>query len=100
LTLARNGSVGEVFFQFEDFVTSGDNIVLTLKDKYNPYLLFYIATMIRNHKWRYNYSRKLTITRLNKMQIPVPFKDNNIDIEYIEKIVKNSYGYKEIAKFL
>jgi len=100
LTLALNGSVGEVFFQFEDFVTSGDNAVLTLKDGYNPYLLFYIATMIRNHKWRYNYYRKLNLTKLNKMQIPVPFKNNNIDIEYIEKIVKNSYGYKEIAKFL
>jgi len=100
LTLALNGSVGEIFFQFEDFVTSGDNAVLTLKDGYNPYLLFYIATMIRNHKWRYNYYRKLNLTKLNKMQIPIPFKNNKIDIEYIEKIVKNSYGYKEIAKFL
>jgi len=100
LTLALNGSVGEVFFQFEDFVTSGDNAVLTLKDKYNPYLLFYIATMIRNHKWRYNYYRKLNLTKLNKMQIPVPYKDNQIDLEYIEQIVKNSYGYKEISKFL
>lgn len=100
LTLALNGSVGEVFFQFEDFVTSGDNAVLTLKDEYNPYLLFYIATMIRNHKWRYNYYRKLNLTKLNKMQIPVPFKDGAIDFEYIEKTVKNSYGYKEIEQFL
>lgn len=100
LTLALNGSVGEVFFQFEDFVTSGDNAVLTLKDEYNPYLLFYIATMIRNHKWRYNYYRKLNLTKLNKMQIPVPFKDGEIDFEYIKKTVKNSYGYKEIEQFL
>lgn len=100
LTLALNGSVGEVFFQFEDFVTSGDNAVLTLKDEYNPYLLFYIATMIRNHKWRYNYYRKLNLTKLNKMQIPIPFKDGSIDLEYITKTVKNSYGYKEIEKFL
>ncbi len=100
LTLALNGSVGEVFFQFEDFVTSGDNAVLRLKDKYNPYLLFYIATMIRNHKWRYNYYRKLNLTKLNKMQIPLPYKNNRIDLEYIEKTVKNCYGYKEIEKFL
>jgi len=100
LTLALNGSVGEVFFQFEDFVTSGDNAVLTLKDEYNPYLLFYIATMIRNHKWRYNYYRKLNLTKLNKMQIPIPYKDNELDLDYIEQIVKNSYGFKDIAKFL
>jgi len=100
LTLALNGSVGEVFFQFEEFVTSGDNAVLTLKDGYNPYLLFYIATMIRNHKWRYNYYRKLNLTKLSRMKIPIPYKDEKIDMEYIEKIVKKSYGYKEIAKFL
>lgn len=100
LTLALNGSVGEVFFQFEDFVTSGDNAILTLKDGYNPYLLFYIATMIRNHKWRYNYYRKLNLTKLNKMEIPIPYKNNKINLEYIENIVKNSYGYKEILAFL
>lgn len=100
LTLALNGSVGEVFFQFEDFVTSGDNAVLTLKDGYNPYLLFYIATMIRNHKWRYNYYRKLNLTKLSRMKIPIPYKDEKIDMEYIVNIVKKSYGYKEISKFL
>ena len=99
LTLALNGSVGEVFFQFEDFVTSGDNAVLSLVDDYNPYLLFYIATMIRNHKWRYNYYRKLNLTKLNKMQIPVPYIDDDVDIEYIEQLVKNSYGFKDLKRF-
>ena len=99
LTLALNGSVGEVFFQFEDFVTSGDNAVLSLVDDYNPYLLFYIATMIRNHKWRYNYYRKLNLTKLNKMQIPVPYIDDDVDIEYIEQLVKNSYGFEDLKRF-
>ena len=101
LTVALNGSVGETFFQFDDFITSGDNAVLTLKNKYNPYLLIYIASMIRNHKWRYNYYRKLNLTKLKKMTIPLPFKnEKELDLEYIENIVKNSYGFDELKKYL
>jgi len=64
LSVAMNGSVGEVFFQIDDFITSGDNAVLTLKDKYNPYLMYYIGILIRNHKWRYNYYRKMSLDKL------------------------------------
>src|SRR3989344_4170484 len=99
LTVALNGSVGETFFQFDDFITSGDNAILTLKEKYNPYLLFYIGAMIKNHKWRYNYYRKLNLSKLKKMTIPTPYKNGNIDIDYIEKIAKNSYGFEELKKF-
>ena len=53
LTVALNGSVGEVFFQFNDFITSGDNAVLTLKTKYNPYLLFYIASEFALGHWTF-----------------------------------------------
>ncbi len=101
LTVALNGSVGEVFFQFDDFITSGDNAVLTLKGEYDPYLLFYIAVMVKNHQWRYNYYRKLNLTKLHKMKIPMPFKSAmELDLSYIEKIVKNSCGFNELKKYL
>ena len=100
LTVALNGSVGETFFQFDDFITSGDNAVLTLKEKYNPYLLFYIGAMIKNNQWRYNYYRKLNLSKLKKMTIPIPYKKGSIDVDYIEKIVKNSYGFEELKKYL
>jgi len=100
LTVALNGSVGETFFQFDDFITSGDNAILTLKEKYNPYLLFYIGAMIKNHQWKYNYYRKLNLSKLKKMPIPIPFKNENVDIDYIEEIVENSYGFEELKKYL
>lgn len=101
LTVALNGSVGETFFQFDDFITSGDNAVLTLKDEYNPYFLFYISVMIKNHQWRYNYYRKLNLTKLKKMQIPMPFKNREeLDLKYIKNIVENSYGFDELKKYL
>ena len=102
LTVALNGSVGETFFQFNDFITSGDNAVLRLKNKeYNPYLLFYIGVMIKTHQWKYNYYRKLNLTKLKKMQIHMPFKkDDCLDLEYIHKIVENSYGFDQLKEYL
>lgn len=101
LTVALNGSVGETFFQLNDFITSGDNVVLTLKDNYNPFLLFYIAVMIKNHQWKYNYYRKLNLSKLKKMKIPMPFiSENNLDLEYIKYIAENSYGFKELENYL
>jgi len=100
LSVAMNGSVGEVFFQVDNFITSGDNAVLTLKQSYNPYLLFFIGTLIRNHKWRYNYYRKMNLEKLKNLKLPIPINDERIDLEYIEKIVKNSYGFSEVEKYL
>jgi hypothetical protein len=56
--------------------------------------------MIKNHQWRYNYYRKLNLGKLNKMQIPMPFKDGQLDLAHIEKIVSNSYGFDELKEFL
>lgn len=101
LTVALNWSVWETFLQMDDFITSWDNAVLTLKNNYNLYLLIYIASMIRWNKWRYNYYRKLSGPKLKKMKIPMPFtKENDLDLVYIENLVKNSYGFNEIEKYL
>lgn len=100
LTVALNGSVGETFFQFDDFITSGDNITLRLKTSYDPYMLFFIAFLIRRQRWRYNYYRKLTLKKLNKFKIPLPFSDKNIDTSYIRKVVGNNYGFSTIKKYI
>lgn len=100
LSVAMNGSVGEVFFQLDNFITSGDNAVLTMKNKYNPYLLLFIGALIKNHQWRYNYYRKMSLDKLKNLELPIPMKTGNIDLDYIEKIVKNSYGFEEVKQYL
>lgn len=101
LSVALNGSCGETFFQFDDFITSGDNAVLTLIEKYNPYLLFYIGLQIYKQKWGFNYYRKLSEKRLRKFVIPMPFnKKGDYDLEFIEGLVKNCYGFEKIKKYL
>ncbi|WP_341792826.1 MULTISPECIES: restriction endonuclease subunit S [unclassified Rickettsia] len=100
LSIAMNGSVGEVFFQIDDFITSGDNAVLTLKDEYNPYLLLYIAVLLKNHQWRYNYSRKLSLNKLKNLELAIPIKNEKIDLNYIKSIVINSYGFDLLKQYL
>ncbi|MDO8511041.1 MAG: restriction endonuclease subunit S [Nanoarchaeota archaeon] len=100
LTVALNGSCGQVFFQFDDFITSGDNAILKLKESYNPHLLFYIGYQVYHQKWGFNYYRKLSEVRLRKFMIPMPInKKGEYDFEFIEKLVKNCFGYEDLKKF-
>lgn len=100
LTVALNGSCGQTFFQFNDFITSGDNAVLTLKGDYNLYLLFYIGFQIYRQRWGFNYYRKLSEGRLRKMKIPMPIKNGQYDLEYIKILIKNCYGFERIEEYI
>lgn len=101
LSISLNGSVGEAFFQFDDFVTSGDNAILKLHKGYNPYTLLFIAFLIRRQRWRYNYYRKLTLSKLKKVNIPLPISSNGkIDENYIKNIFENTYGFETVKCYL
>ncbi len=100
LTISLDGSCGITFYQFDNFIAGEKTAVLTLKGKENPLLLIYIGAMIRMQSWKYHYGRKLSMNRLSSMEIPIPHKDNEIDFDYIEKVVKNCYGYEELKKYL
>lgn len=99
LTVAMNGSVCSVFYQAIEFITSGDNAVLYLKNHYHNLskksqisLLLYIGSIIKNEKWRYNYYRKLSKTKLSEINIPVLLNEKQeIDVKFIENLVKNIF---------
>lgn len=94
ITIALDGKCGEAFFQIVDFISGEKTAILNSENKY---LLIYIGACIKILSWKFHYGRKLSMSRLKNMEIPVPFKENKIDLEYIEKIVKNSYGFEFIA---
>lgn len=101
LTVSLNGSVAEAFFQFDDFVTSGDNAILSLKQGQDSYLLLYIAFLIRRQRWRYNYYRKLTISKLKKTMLPMPVTTGGeIDKTYIKDVLEETFGFDIVKKFL
>lgn len=89
ITISLDGTCGTAFYQFDDFIAGEKTAVLSLKRDNNPYLLFYIATVIRIRSWRYHYGRKLSMDRLHKLTIPIPVDDKEfIDNKAIKIIDK------------
>ena len=97
VTIALDGKCGEAFYQIEDFISGEKTAIL---DHKNKYFLIYVGTCIRLLSWRFHYGRKLSMERLKEMEIPLPYKNDKIDFEYIEKLVKNCYGYEELKEYL
>lgn len=86
---------GNSFVQLENFVTVPDDIfVLKPKKKMTIEELFYCATVLNTQKWRFNYSRKMTPQRFNKLGIPLPIcKNGEPDVGAIKKLITSNYGW-------
>ena len=100
VTISLDGICGTAFFQFDNFIAGEKTAVLRVREGKNPYLLFYIAAMVRLRSWRYHYGRKLSMGRLEQMSIPVPVnKTGSIDSGIVKKLVENSYGSNLFEKY-
>jgi hypothetical protein len=100
LTVSLDGRSGLTFFQLTDYVAGEKTAVLTLKDIEQKSALIYIGMILRTYAWRFNYGRKLSIERLEKISIPMPMKGAEYDIAYMESLVLNSYGFDKIKEFV
>ena len=93
LTLAKNGSVGVVFFHEGPIVTTTDVLTLRFKDSnkvLNKYEGLYFKVMIEKHIFRFNYGRKINESRLNEIKIRIPVtEDGKVDFLYINKFIKS-----------
>lgn len=72
VTVAQTGSIGEAFVQLEPCGVNDDCLVLLPKqDKSLPISrLFVAAAAIRLERWRFNYGRKLTPSRICRFAMP------------------------------
>jgi len=100
VTIAKDGNDGTAFYQPFDYLTSLHNYVLTPKNNMPKWILLYIGAIIRIKCYGYNHYYPLSKRHLERMEIEMPIKNGKIDLEYIEKIVKNAYGYKEVKQYL
>lgn len=100
LTVAKDGNDGISFYQPFDFITSLHNYVLTPKNNLPKWILLYIGAIIRIKCYGYNHYYPLSKKHLERMEIEMPINDEKIDLDYIEKIVKNTYGFKEVEQYL
>ena len=86
LTVNYNGNgVAEAFYQPTPFWCSDDVNVLYPKFAMNPAVAMFIATVIRQEKYRFNYGRKWHLGRMEQSQIHLPAKsDGSPDWDWME----------------
>ncbi len=89
ISVARNGSVGESFYQPKAFCSNEDVHIFIPKFELNAYVALFLTTLIRKEKYRYNYGRKWGIQRMNDTYIKLPAKKNLPDFEFMENYIKS-----------
>lgn len=90
ITVNYNGSVGESFYQPNPFWASDDVNVLYSKFKLNKYIAFFLITLIRLEKFRFNYGRKWETGKMNKSIIKLPVdKLGKPDFDFMENYIKS-----------
>jgi hypothetical protein len=89
ITIPRTGSIGYAFVQLIPCNVTDDCMVLLSLEKMSVDYLFYVASVIRFSKWRYNYGRKITPKRIAKLEVVHP-NEYSISVSY-EKMLKQLY---------
>ena len=87
-----DGSIGDAFYQPNDFFASEKVATLTLKNHMlNKYIAMFIITIIKNEKFRFSYGSKWTVNgRMPNSIIKLPAKnDGTPDYEYMESFIKS-----------
>ncbi|MGM0899214.1 MAG: N-6 DNA methylase [Bacillota bacterium] len=89
ITVSKNGSIGEAFYQAQNFCASSDVAVLLPKFKINEHIALFLASMIRKEKFKYNYGRKWNIDAMKDTDILLPVDENNEPHwAYMEEYIK------------
>ena len=90
ITVNRNGSVGEAFYQSRAFCSTEDVHIFNPRFKLNPYRVMFLITLIKKEKYRYNFGRKWGIKRMNNTVIQLPVDENdNPDWQFMEDYIKS-----------
>ena len=55
----------------------------------NKYIAMFLVTILNLERYRYNYGRKCSQTRMEEMSIKLPFKNEEPDFEFMESYIKS-----------
>jgi len=92
-------TTGDAFVQLHDFIATDNVVILKPKNDFRKTTLFFIASMINREKWRWSYGRQCYKTKLSELNFFIPVKhDKEIDEDYMEKIIKNCYGWDMVTR--
>ena len=95
ISLSYNGSVGEAFYQSEPYWATDDvNALYSRYSGFNTQIGLFMATVIRQEKYKFSYGRKWTLENMNSTDIKLPIKmDNNGNPVIDDKRKYSDNGY-------
>lgn len=90
ISVTRNGSVGEAFYQPIPFASTEDVHIFNPKFPMNMYIALFFITVLKMEKYRYNYGRKWGMKRMNDTFIKLPVTSKGKpDFLFMEKFIKS-----------
>ncbi len=91
ISLSYNGSVGEAFYQKDPYWATDDvNALYSKYEGFNELIGLFIATILRQEKYKFSYGRKWTLDNMNITIIKLPAKHNKDGTIYIDATKKYS----------
>lgn len=73
ISLSYNGSVGEAFYQPDPYWATDDvNALYPRYERFNQYIGLFLATVIKQEKYRFSYGRKWTLKNMQETEICLP----------------------------
>ncbi len=90
ISVTRNGSVGEAFYQPKPFASTEDVHIFVPKFPMNVYIALFFVAVLRMEKYRYNYGRKWGMKRMNDTYIKLPVtKAKEPDYAFMDRFIKS-----------
>lgn len=97
ITVARNGSVGQAFYQELPFCSTEDVHVFKPKFTLNKHIAFFMIPLIKMEKYRYSYGRKWGIARMKESLIKLPTTPSGEpDFAFMEKYIRTLPFSKQV----
>lgn len=92
---------GDAFVQLGDFIATDNILVCIPKIPLKPSVLFFIAFILNNQKWRYSYGRQPYKTKLQNSLVLLPVNENGVfDQEIAAKFVTSTSYWPQIERTL
>ena len=78
------------FYQKQPFCATADCTVLIPKFEMNQYIGIFLATVINQESFKWNYGRQIRLNNCYDLEIAVPVReDGKPDFEYMERFIKS-----------
>lgn len=91
ISLSYNGSVGEAFYQKDAYWATDDvNALYSKYEYFNEYIGLFLASVIRQEKYKFSYGRKWTLINMQNTNISLPIRHNEDGTAYIDETRKYS----------